>query len=404
MNLTTIPLQDWYETVLTQNWDGNTWTIFVAQVPTFTFPAWETTYIIVDPWTVNAQIAEINAINIANSSLTVNNITLELGNGITSTARSHWPQSKVLISDNFQFWKDIRDSINSKVNADWSGLSTTWDVTLNASGWNLIFQDQSNAPINLTTIANASWADRRVAVSTNDTTPWELNDKLEAWEGLSKTITTPSWNEDLNITLNRGDANAFASSTGTSNSWKAAILDANGTCETLVRTATNAIEGKTRLSTDAEAKAWTIETVALNPKQARDNYAIGTIQSWNDIRTASLENAQSTTSTTFVKVKEATLNFTGWYSANFLFDTPTSWNPLVGTVRVLVNWVEVLNQSYDKTTWQARPSFDFTANESDNIEVFIQRSGSVSTCNLSQFRINTSLNTILRLNSTIILN
>lgn len=62
-DITTYPLEDWFETELSQARDWAVWTIYVNATPSFTFPAGVTTYIIVDPWKSTMQLAEINGYN-----------------------------------------------------------------------------------------------------------------------------------------------------------------------------------------------------------------------------------------------------------------------------------------------------------------------------------------------------
>lgn len=118
-NLTKYPLQDSYETQLSQSWDGATGTVYLNNAPDFTFPSGVTTYITVNPGKTNAQIAVINAVDTSANTVTVSSISsLELGAGISSSQQSHGVGSKVIISDNYQFWRDIADAIESKVSTD----------------------------------------------------------------------------------------------------------------------------------------------------------------------------------------------------------------------------------------------------------------------------------------------
>ena len=116
-DLTNIPLQDNFETTLTQEWDWNTWTVFLADVPTFTFPVdWTKTYIVSNPNESIAQIGLIDSIDSGNSTVNVSSISFEKWAWIPNTAQIHPVNSKVIISDNYQFWKDIQDAVNSKTN------------------------------------------------------------------------------------------------------------------------------------------------------------------------------------------------------------------------------------------------------------------------------------------------
>lgn len=56
------------------------------------------------------QVAKINDYDVSAKTLTVSNITLEKGMGINSTAQTHSAGSKVIISDNYEFWKGMADA------------------------------------------------------------------------------------------------------------------------------------------------------------------------------------------------------------------------------------------------------------------------------------------------------
>lgn len=61
------------------------------------------------------QIAKINAYDATAKTMTVSSITVNKGASIASTAQTHSVGAEVIISDNYQYWEDIRNSINSKV-------------------------------------------------------------------------------------------------------------------------------------------------------------------------------------------------------------------------------------------------------------------------------------------------
>ena len=117
-NLTTYPLQDWFETSLAQSWNGATGTVFLNTAPSFTFPSGVKTYIVVNPWKTNMQVGRIDSMNVGNKTVNVDSITIEKWAGVNYTAQIHAVGSKVIISDNYQFWKDIATAINSKAGTD----------------------------------------------------------------------------------------------------------------------------------------------------------------------------------------------------------------------------------------------------------------------------------------------
>lgn len=122
-DLSIIPLQDWFETQLSQDWNGAVGTVYVLATPSYT-PTTTNTYIVVNPWKTNMQIAEITDYDSTAKTLTVSSISFEKGLGITSSQQTHSTGSKVIISDNYQYWEDIQTAINSKL--DDTGGTMTW--------------------------------------------------------------------------------------------------------------------------------------------------------------------------------------------------------------------------------------------------------------------------------------
>ena len=70
------------------------------------------------------QIAEITDYDSTAKTLTVSSISFEKGLGISSTAQSHSTGSKVIISDNYQYWVDIQTAINSKLDKNGGNVQT----------------------------------------------------------------------------------------------------------------------------------------------------------------------------------------------------------------------------------------------------------------------------------------
>lgn len=141
-NLTNYPLEDGFKTELSQAWAGATWTVNVTRTPNFTFPAWVTTYIVVDPWKSNVQIATINAYDSWSKTLTVSNITLEKGASVNSTAQSHAVWADVIITNNYQLRLDIFTAVNTKVDWDVQGFpsyTTTNRDLITASNGMMIY-------------------------------------------------------------------------------------------------------------------------------------------------------------------------------------------------------------------------------------------------------------------------
>lgn len=143
MALTSYPLQDKYETSLSQALTSVGTTMFTNSVGNFTFPSSVTTYAIINPGKSNMEVIELSAKDTGTISFTIDNRNTSQGNGVTTTAQSHAVGSKVIISDNYQFWKDIVDEVNLKPglsdNNTWTGTNAfneavTCDDTLQFTG------------------------------------------------------------------------------------------------------------------------------------------------------------------------------------------------------------------------------------------------------------------------------
>lgn len=216
-NLEKIPLEDWFETSLAQEWDGQIGSVFVNNTPNFTFPSGVTTYIVVNPTKTNFQVAEIDSYDAVAGTLNVIDIALEKWASINSTTQTHAVNSKVIISDNYEFWKQIRTTINSKMDNDGGNTTTTFDLQVSGSSFrvrldsgDMKFTDDNNAEVSLSTLTAAAGVDKKVTVSINDTTAGTLTDKLNFWDWLSSSISNPSWNESIDVSVNINDTNIHA--------------------------------------------------------------------------------------------------------------------------------------------------------------------------------------------------
>ena len=125
-NLTNIPAIDWFETTLASSWNGTVWTVSVLDVPSWTIESGETSYIVVNPWKSNMQVAKIDGWDSWTKTFNVTDISVEKWNGVDYTAQSHAANSVVRFSNNYAFWKDIRTAVNSKA---WTDTSNTWTWT-----------------------------------------------------------------------------------------------------------------------------------------------------------------------------------------------------------------------------------------------------------------------------------
>lgn len=214
-NLLKYPLEDGYESTLAQAWDGQVGTITVNASPSFTFPSWVTTYIVVDPGKTTMQIGEINAYDAGLKTITVSNITLEKGAGINSTAVNHTVWAKVIISDNYQFWKDILDAINSKIDTE--------------DAQHAVYADDAARDAVITSPSN--W------MEVYNTTDWAFNDYI-GWAWVIR-ATGAVVNASTTVAGKVEIATDAEITAGTGTGWTGAILSVTPTqANTLVNLAT----------------------------------------------------------------------------------------------------------------------------------------------------------------------
>lgn len=128
-NITAYPLQDWFETTLAQSWNGAVGTVYLNTAPSFTFPSGVKTYIVVNPWKTNMQVGEIDSLHVWNKTVNVSSISVGSWAGTTYTQESHSVWSTVIISDNYQFWKNIIDAVNTKIDWTTQGIYFYADAT-----------------------------------------------------------------------------------------------------------------------------------------------------------------------------------------------------------------------------------------------------------------------------------
>lgn len=74
------------------------------------------TYAVVNPGKSIQQVVEIDSMGVG--TLNVSSVTVEKGAGVNYTAQTHSANNKVIISDNYQFRKDIRTAVNTKLDTN----------------------------------------------------------------------------------------------------------------------------------------------------------------------------------------------------------------------------------------------------------------------------------------------
>lgn len=119
---TTPPVIDGFETTLAQAWDWLTGTIYVNAIPNATLSGWDKTYAVVNPWKTTQQVARISWW--PSGQLTCDSITVEKWAGTNYSSTTHAVKSKVIITDTYQTWEDIKTAVNSKASTDSSNIRT----------------------------------------------------------------------------------------------------------------------------------------------------------------------------------------------------------------------------------------------------------------------------------------
>lgn len=290
LDLVTLPLEDNFKTTLAQSWNWATWTVYVADTPNFTFPSWVTTYIVADPWKSNMQIAEINAYDSSAKTITVNNITLNKWASISSSASTHSVWAEIIISDNYQFWADIRTAINSKV------AQSTWQVTAYA---NATARDAA-----ITSPAN--WMQVYL------TSEWYFSDYVW-WAWSTWRWTTSVWNAD------------------TTTAWKVEIAtqtEVDTPTDTWWSWATNVVIPSTfqqwitnKIATQNEAETWTNDTQIMTPLKTKNAIDYNRIF-WGDWTDWAISWALTITWSNDTYIVKNYTTFTPW--ANTVTITPTN--------------------------------------------------------------------------------
>ena len=347
-NISNIPLEDWFSTSLTRSWDWGVWTIYVASTPSFTFPSWITTYIVVNPWKSNMQLATINAYNSSLKTMTVSSITLNKWASVASTANPHSVWSKVIISDNYQFWADIISSLNSKVDWDtqpFPSYTTSWRDALTASNWMVIYNSTTwelNQYISWSWSAISAWstqsnASLTVAGKVELATDSEITAWTATWWTWASLVITPE-QQKKSISLKWAWTTFWDTDEIVVNiSWVDYRITWANLRESIVASTTT--KGTVEMATDAEVVTGTDETRYINPKQAYQDYPL-------TVTTSSAWWTDWTFVSTWVLMTKWWFAFLSWSVSNASWGSRTlqlkiqysadnsTWNDVV----VLYNW------------------------------------------------------------------
>lgn len=379
--LTNIPLQDNYKSTLSQAWDGNVWTIYVNTVPSFTFPSWVKTYICVDPWKTNMQVARISAYDATLKTITVDNITLDKGNGVAYTAQTHTVGSVIEISDNYQFREDILTAMNTKVNTN-STDTDTWKFA-NATArdayftspvwWNSAYLIDSQTR---TDYNGTSWWTRSTQWDASTTAKWVVEISTQAqtvagtttWETGATLVPTNATINPNNITVTTPavwDKISFADVSASNVLWSATI-------QTIVDT-------WRPLATNAEAQAGTWTTQAITPLQLK-NFAWIQPTAWTVNYAFPLVASLTTTATSPTKKSQATVTRDWTYTITFTWST----NFWFWYIQIYKNWSAFW--TLRAWVWWATYSEDLTFAKDDLLQLYMYND-SPWTCTCSNYSV-----------------
>lgn len=177
------PRQDAFETTLPTDIDAVVTTIGLNLAPSFTLSS-GTCYAVIDYDKPTTKIEIISFTGVSGSNLTGVTRGVAKYEGGGSTAQTHSSGAKVIISDNWQTWKDIATAINSKI--DTTGGTITGDLLF--SGASASFRTP-----NLTTAQKNAMSAPANGMLVYDTTLGELQQyNGGAWVTFSAGSTQPN--------------------------------------------------------------------------------------------------------------------------------------------------------------------------------------------------------------------
>lgn len=204
-NTTIVPLESAYKTVLTASVDAVTTTLVVDIAPSITVPAGKKIPAVLDPKNNFREVVFITGI--AGSTLTVERGGPDYAGG-PSTANAHSAGATIVITNPFNIFQDFSDAIDSKLDSDGGNPTTTWDLDVDGSNFrfrlsagDMLFTDDNQAEVSLSTLAAAAGVDDKAKVTAADTTSSYLATKLVAGTGGALNILNPGGDETLEIAL-----------------------------------------------------------------------------------------------------------------------------------------------------------------------------------------------------------
>jgi hypothetical protein len=233
-NFVSTPRQDKYSTRLATKLTTSATEVELNTAPDFTIAGTDRFYLVINAGTSKHQIVKISAIS--GTTCTVDTLAEPLYEGGTGTAFEQPAGSPVIITNTWQTFADLEETINSKLDNDGGNSTTTWDLQVSGSnfrfrkdGSDMKLADDNQSEVTLSTLAAGGGADEKVKVSSNDTTADYLDAKITGGDGITVTEINDGGDEDLDIDIDTTDTTIFVStSSGAGDSGKIARLNASG--------------------------------------------------------------------------------------------------------------------------------------------------------------------------------
>lgn len=446
-DLNVIPLEDNFHTTLAQSWDGSSGTVYVNDTPNFTFPSGVTTYIVVNPGKTNMQVAEIDAYDSALWTMDVTATSVNSSAWVAYSAQSHSVGSIVRISDNYQFWEDIRTAINSKVDSndqidfDYYATVAARDAAIpsptigkdyaycldtdllyqyTGSGW-VAFETGTVTANASTTVSGkvelATTAEFTAGTDTGGTgaslsvLPSDIQASKQSGEAtyagasavgtdayaVTMTPTLTAYTTGMEISFLADVANTWACTIDIDTLWATSIktLDGEDPKDNAIRAnqivslkydGTNMIlQNETiEMATDAEFYTWTDQTRYANAYQIMSLFQI---VAWSNVF-ASADTERSVLWVTYTKVKEITIEKAWTYTIDF--DLRNWWsNTWYG--RVYKDWVAFGIEQSQATDTYTTKSENLTFAAWDLCQLYLKHSWAWGTAYAENFRVKWAL-------------
>jgi len=355
-NIDLYPLQDNYESKLSQPYDGTSSVIYVDSIPTGTIPVGYKVLVTINPWTSFAQVVEVNGWS--SWQLNVSSTTIEKANGANYTTRTHWAKSPIIISDNFAYWKEIATVVNTKADTDNPTFTTmiTWPVYADLAALTTAYPTPTNG-----------------MQSAYCTLEWQYYDAQ--WGSRQPRANGSNPNASETVAGKVEKATQWEANAWTSTGWTGAELfvwpaELKVITDWLVTPdASETVKGKVELATDAEWKTGTDTTRVMTVNTTR--LVLWEIIPWTAITYWAADTERTSSLTSMTKVKEILMNNSWNYTVSFDLKASVWWASTVNA-RIYLNWVATWTNRTSSSTTYVSYSENFQLKYWDLIQLYYQ--------------------------------